>query len=52
MKDLTEPYYPTVEAIKSAAEKLQGIAFESPLERHERFSKAYDCNMLFKREDL
>ena len=52
MKDLQNTYFPTVKAIKSAAEKLQGIASISPLEEHQRFSDKYHCKMLFKREDL
>lgn len=52
MKDLQTKYFPTVEAIKAAANKLNGIAAVSPLEEHLRFSKKYACKMLFKREDL
>jgi threonine dehydratase len=52
MKDLQKTYFPTVKAIKSAAEKLQGIASISPLEEHQRFSDKYHCKILFKREDL
>lgn len=52
MKDLQNTYFPTVKSIKSAAEKLQGIASISPLEEHQRFSDKYYCKMLFKREDL
>lgn len=52
MKAISSSYFPTVEAIQSAAEKLKGIASESPLEEHERYSKVYDCKILFKREDL
>ena len=52
MKDPQTTYIPTVEAIQAAAEKLKGIALVSPLEKHIRFSEKYQCNMLFKREDL
>ena len=52
MKDLQTTYVPTVEAIKAAANKLNGIAAVSPLEEHPRFSQKYSCKMLFKREDL
>ena len=52
MKDLETKYFPTVEAIKAAADKLNGIAAVSPLEEHPRFSQKYGCKMLFKREDL
>jgi threonine dehydratase len=52
MKDPQTTYIPSVEAIQAAAEKLKGIASVSPLEKHIRFSEKYQCNMLFKREDL
>ena len=52
MKDPQTTYIPTVEAIQAAAKKLKGIALVSPLEKHIRFSEKYECNMLFKREDL
>jgi threonine dehydratase len=52
MKDPQTTYIPTVEAIQAAAEKLKSIALVSPLEKHIRFSEKYECNMLFKREDL
>ena len=52
MKQIKEIYFPTVEAIKAAALKLKGIAVLSPLEKHQRFSEKYNCQMFFKREDL
>ena len=52
MKQTKEIYFPTVEAIKAAALKLKGIAAVSPLEKHQRFSEKYNCQMFFKREDL
>ena len=52
MKNLQMAYFPTVEAIKAAAEKLNGIAAVSPLEENPRFSQEYSCEILFKREDL
>lgn len=52
MKNLQTTYFPTVEDIKAAAEKLNGIAAVTPLEEHSRFSQEYECEMLFKREDL
>ena len=52
MKDLQNTYFPTVKAIKSAAEKLQGIASISPLEEHQRLINTIIVKMLFKREDL
>ncbi|NCF41610.1 MAG: threonine ammonia-lyase IlvA [Bacteroidetes bacterium] len=52
MSVLQTKYFPTVKAIKAAAEKLKGIAAVSPLEEHSRFSEKYNCKILFKREDL
>jgi threonine dehydratase len=52
MKNLQTAYFPTVEAIKDAAEKLNGIAAVTALEKHPRFSQEYECEILFKREDL
>ena len=52
MKQTKEIYFPTIEAIKAATLKLKGVAAVSPLEKHQRFSEKYDCQMFFKREDL
>ena len=41
MKNLQTTYFPTVEDIKAAAEKLNGIAAVTPLEEHPRFSQEY-----------
>ncbi len=45
-------YFPKVAAIKSAAERLKGIANRTPLTINARYSKEYSCNILLKREDL
>lgn len=45
-------YFPTQEAIEAAAKKLKGVASITPLTRNFQYSKALDCNVLFKREDL
>ena len=52
MKQTKDIYFPTIETIKAAALKLKGIAALSPLEKHQRFSEKYNCQMFFKREDL
>ena len=52
MKQTKEIYFPTIDAIKAATLKLKGVAAVSPLEKHQRFSEKYDCQMFFKREDL
>lgn len=50
--DIQTTYYPTIDAVKNAAEKLNGIASVTPLIANERFSKHYESNIYFKREDL
>ncbi len=48
----TKTYSPTLEAVKKAAETLKGIASLTPLSYNEYYSKQFDCNVFFKREDL
>ena len=48
----TTPYFPTIEAVKAAAKKLEGVANVTPLVTNAQYSSAYDCNISFKREDL
>ncbi|MFT7072584.1 threonine ammonia-lyase IlvA [Patiriisocius sp. Uisw_017] len=45
-------YFPTLEAIEAAAKKLKGVASITPLAQNVQYSKAFSCNVLFKREDL
>lgn len=45
-------YRPTIEAVKSAAENLSGVAQRTPLMKSNRYSKKFDAKILFKREDL
>ncbi|WP_044402711.1 threonine ammonia-lyase IlvA [Lacinutrix sp. Hel_I_90] len=45
-------YFPTQEAIEAAAKKLKGVASITPLTKNLQYSKAFDCNVFFKREDL
>lgn len=45
-------YFPEITSIKSAAEKLNGIANKTPLTFNDRYSKAFSCNIFLKREDL
>ncbi|RZW45232.1 MAG: pyridoxal-phosphate dependent enzyme, partial [Flavobacteriaceae bacterium] len=45
-------YYPTLHSVQRAAQKLDGIAAVTPLIANERFSKAFESNIFFKREDL
>ncbi|AXT21076.1 threonine dehydratase [Flavobacteriaceae bacterium AU392] len=45
-------YYPTLSSVKESAKRLKGIASVTPLVKSLRYSEKYDCNVLFKREDL
>jgi len=48
----TTAYFPTIEAVESAAKNLKGVAKVTPLIHNVQYSKEYDCNISFKREDL
>jgi threonine dehydratase len=45
-------YRPTIEAVQKAAKNLVGVAQRTPLMKSERYSKEYEANVFFKREDL
>ncbi|MBQ4915396.1 threonine ammonia-lyase IlvA [Maribacter sp. MMG018] len=45
-------YFPNIEDIKKAAATIAQVAEETPLMPSIRLSKAYDANVLLKREDL
>lgn len=45
-------YYPTLASVEAAAEKLHGIAAVTPLLKNIQYSKQFDANIFFKREDL
>ncbi len=45
-------YQPTIEAVQKAAANLSNVALKTPLVKNERYSKEFDANILFKREDL
>ncbi|MBR9913928.1 MAG: threonine ammonia-lyase [Algicola sp.] len=45
-------YKPTLDAVEAAAEKLKGIASVTPLIKNARYSKQFNANIYFKREDL
>ena len=47
-----QTYFPTLENIKAAAKKLEGIAYKTPLNQNSTFSKEFNANILLKREDL
>jgi threonine dehydratase len=48
----TLTYFPTLEAIEAAALKLKEITSVTPLNQNTRYSKDFEANILFKREDL
>lgn len=45
-------YFPSIDAVKEAANKLDGIASVTPLIHNVQHSKLFESNIMFKREDL
>ncbi|AEH00464.1 threonine ammonia-lyase [Lacinutrix sp. 5H-3-7-4] len=52
MENITTIYKPTLASVEAAAEKLKGVASVTPLMSNRNYSKQFDANILFKREDL
>lgn len=52
MESTTTTYKPTLKAVEAAAEKLKGIASVTPLIKNSQYSKRFNANIFFKREDL
>ncbi len=52
MEETTTTYKPTLKAVEAAAAKLRGIAHVTPLIKNLQYSKLFDANIYFKREDL
>ena len=53
MRSITTPYYfPSIEAIKSAADTIKDVAATTPLIKSLRYSQTYEANVMLKREDL
>jgi threonine dehydratase len=50
--EIKTTYEPTVEAVQKAAANLSNVALRTPLMKSDRYSKEFDANILFKREDL
>ncbi|HKK11270.1 MAG TPA: threonine ammonia-lyase IlvA [Flavobacteriaceae bacterium] len=50
--EATTTYYPSLQNVEAAAERLKGIASVTPLMANVRYSKQFGANILFKREDL
>jgi len=45
-------YKPSLKSVEQAAKRLEGIASVTPLINNVQHSKQFDCNIMFKREDL
>ena len=52
MENTTTIYKPTLASVEAAAEKLKGVASVTPLISNRNYSKQFDANIMFKREDL
>jgi len=50
--EATTTYYPSLQDVEVATERLKGIASVTPLMTNVRYSKQFGANILFKREDL
>ena len=51
MQTLTT-YFPSLYDVNGAAKKLKNVASVTPLVQNMQYSKQFDCNVMFKREDL
>ncbi len=45
-------YFPSLESVKAASKKLEGVAYKTPLDQNSNLSKELKATVLFKREDL
>ena len=45
-------YYPTLDAVRQAAETLKKVAARTPLMQNIHYSRQYGANIMLKREDL
>ncbi|MEP0732474.1 MAG: hypothetical protein ABJC50_06500, partial [Nonlabens ulvanivorans] len=53
IKDMkTVTYYPKLEDVKQAANRLRDVACLTPLELNTLYSEKYQSSIYFKREDL
>ncbi|WP_347922854.1 threonine ammonia-lyase IlvA [Pontimicrobium sp. SW4] len=48
----TTTYFPSIKAVETAANKLKDVVSITPLTYNTRYSRQFDCDVLFKREDL
>ena len=52
MKETVTTYFPKIADIYQAAKTIRKVANQTPLQQSIRYSKEFDANILFKREDL
>lgn len=52
MQTESKTYYPSLKSVQAAAERLKSVAVLTPLVKNMQYSKQFDANVLFKREDL
>ncbi|WP_027127698.1 threonine ammonia-lyase IlvA [Gelidibacter mesophilus] len=52
MKVENKIYYPSLAAVEAAAKKLQDVAEVTPITKSQRYSKQFEADIFFKREDL
>ncbi len=45
-------YFPSIKSIEAASQNLRDVASVTPLMLNHQYSKKYECDVLFKREDL
>ena len=48
----TATYFPKLNDVETASEKLKEIVSVTPLTKNQRYSNQFDCQVFFKREDL
>jgi len=45
-------YFPTLANVEAAAENLKGVVSNTPLMKNLQYSKRFECDLFFKREDF
>ena len=48
----TSVYFPSLKNVEAASERLREVVSLTPLSKNIRYSNHFDCNVMFKREDL
>ena len=48
----TLTYFPSLKNVEAAAKRLSAVVSLTPLSKNIRYSNEFDCNIVFKREDL